>query len=104
MPPQTISRYVATAVATARRRNPADGRGITVPPALRGCSRGSLLARQPRVAHRTEAEHLRFLVEVPRRWRRRRRPLQRVALPRIVRRGPGRAHADDEVDHEDGHG
>ena len=47
IPPQTISRYVSTAVHTARRRNPADGRaGITVPPALRGCSRRGLLARE----------------------------------------------------------
>src|ERR1700722_5610384 len=86
MPPQTISRYVRIAVHTARRRNPADGRaGITVPPALRGrsgCCR--LLLGDAPVAHRPQAEHFLLLVEVPCRWRRRRRPLEGVALPRII--------------------
>ena len=51
MPPQMISRYVITAVHTARRRKPTDGREITVPPALRGRSRRGLLACDSLVAH-----------------------------------------------------
>src|ERR1035441_9046150 len=104
MPPQTINRYVRIAVHTARRRNPTEGRaGITVPPALRGCSRRSLLARDPPIANRPEAEHLLLIVEVPRRRRRRGRPLQRVALPWVVGRSLRSPHADDEVDHSHPH-
>src|SRR5580704_18233528 len=98
MPPQTISRYVSTAVHTVRRRNPTDGRaGITVPPALRGGSRRRLFLRDAPVANRPEAEHLLVLVEVPRRRRRRGRPLEGVALPRVVGRRLRGAHADHEV-------
>src|ERR1700688_1481040 len=103
MPPQTINRYVRTAVHTARRRNPTDRRaGLPVSPGVRGRSRGGLLACAPPIANRPQAEHLLLLVEVPRRRRRRGRPLEGVALPWIVGRGPGSTHADHEIDQEHG--
>src|SRR6202171_2175669 len=53
------------------------------------------------VANRAAAANGRNTVEVVRRWRRGRGPLERVAFPWIRRGSPAAAHADGEVDQED---
>src|SRR5215208_2313308 len=89
-PPTMINTKVASAVARTSRLYPREGTAFTLDAARRDRLRHRLrrLAAREHLAadvlHRLDAAHARDRVEVVRRRRRGREPLERVAVPGIV--------------------
>src|SRR6266516_2482700 len=92
--PETTASAAAAAAPTAIRRS--QGPGLT------SSTDGSpLLQPPPQVSQRPRTRHVRNLVEVVRRWRRARVPLERVRDPGVVAGAPADACRANHVDQEE---